>query len=99
MRVIVLALCCGLVLPSPAAALTIVNDGPETVSVWIEKWLYRLRVGRSTSFNPSSEPVSITIESRHWRIVCEAAAGSDIRLTERECFVDGVSVGETRFHL
>ena len=100
MRMATLAVLCALALPAaPAAALTIANEGEETVNVWIEKWLYRLRGGRNTVFNPSREPVDILIESRHWRVHCQAAAGSEVRVAADACIVDGVDVGERRFHL
>lgn len=99
MRTAMLTLLCVLTMAGPADALTITNDGDETVKVWIEKWLYRLRGGRSAVFNPSSEPVSVLIESRYWRVTCEAAASSDIRVSEDTCIVDGVNAGESRFQL
>ena len=100
MRTTTLALLCALALASaPAAALTIANDGEETVNVWIEKWLYRLRGGKTATFNPSSEPVTVLIESRHWRITCEADAASEVRVAENLCVVDGVEVGASQFQL
>ncbi len=102
MRVtIVAALCLGWVFaaPVPAAALTITNEGVETVNVWIENWLYRLRVGRSTQFHPSAEPARIVIESRHRRLSCEASADSEVRITEDSCIVDGVATGASQLQL
>lgn len=100
MRMTAIALLCALALPAaPAAALTVSNDGEETVNVWIEKWLYRLRAGKTATFNPSSEPATVLIESRHWRITCEAGAESEVRVAENLCIVDGVEVGASQFQL
>ena len=97
-----LALCaavCALFAAPPAAALTIANDGAETVNIWIEKWLYRLRAGAAATFNPTVEPVSIIVESRNWRVVCEAGAASEVRVAERSCIVDGAEAGASQFQL
>lgn len=90
---------CALFAAPPAAALTIVNDGEETVNIWIEKWLYRLRAGAATAFNPTAEPVSIIVDSRNWRVVCEAGAASEVRVAENSCIVDGAEAGESQFQL
>lgn len=100
MRTTLLALLFVFAAAPPAAALTIANEGEETVNVWIEKWLYRLRGGKSASFTPSRDPVEVLIESRHWRVTCEAGAASDVRVTADSCVVDGVDAAvETRFQL
>ncbi len=99
MRIATFALFCLLILAAPATALTVTNDGEETVNVWIEKWLYRLRPGATTTFNPTREPAAIVIESRHWRLTCEAAGSSEIRIAERACIVDGADTGQSQFQL
>lgn len=86
-------------LASPASALTVTNDADETVHVWIENWMYRLRQGRTATFIPTEVPAKILFETRNMRINCEAGADAQVRVTNDKCFVDGVEAGETRMHL
>lgn len=99
LKITLFAAFCALFAAPPAAALTVANDGAETVNVWIEKWLYRLRAGATTAFNPTVEPVSIIVESRNWRVVCKAGAASEVRVAENSCIVDGAEAGERQFQL
>lgn len=82
-----------------ASAITITNEGEETVHVWIENWMYRLREGKTATFNPTEVPATILFETRHQRITCEAGADSVVRVTPEKCFVDGAESGESRMHL
>ena len=82
-----------------ASAITITNDGEETVHVWIENWMHRLREGKTATFNPTEVPTTILFETRHQRITCVAEADSEVRVTHDKCFVDGAESGETRMHL
>ena len=86
-------------LVSPASALTVTNEADETVHVWIENWMYRLRQGRTATFIPTEVPATILFETRHMRITCDAGADAEVRVTNDKCFVDGAEAGETRFHL
>ena len=102
MRLALIILTTGLMFAafSPSAsALTITNDGEETVHVWIENWMYRLREGKTTTFNPNQVPVTILFETRHQRITCEAGADADVRFSENKCLVDGVESGQSQMHL
>jgi len=102
MRLTTLFLALGLALTAlapSASALTVTNDGDETIHVWIENWMYRLRNGKTATFNPSSVPVKVLFESRHMRITCLADADSEVRVTNDKCFVDGAEAGESTFHL
>jgi hypothetical protein len=82
-----------------AMALTVTNEGEETVHVWIESWMYRLRSGRTVTFIPTVEPARIVLETRHTRIECEAGAESEVLVSADKCFVDGVDAGSSRMHL
>ncbi len=85
---------------SPSAqALTVTNDGEETVHVWIENWMYRLREGKTTTFNPTQVPATILFETRHQRVTCEAGAEAEVRFNVDKCFVDGAETGESQMHL
>jgi hypothetical protein len=97
----VLVIACGLTaawVPA-ASALTVTNEADETVHVWIENWMYRLRQGKSATFIPTEAPASIIFETRHMRITCEAGADAEVRVTNDKCFVDGTEAGESRFQL
>lgn len=82
-----------------ASALTVTNEADETVHVWIENWMYRLREGKTATFIPTEAPASIIFESRHMRISCQAGADAEVRVTNDKCFVDGAEAGESRFQL
>jgi len=82
-----------------ASALTVTNEGDETIHVWIENWMYRLREGKTATFNPSAVPATIIFESRHMRITCEADAEAEVRVTNDTCIVNGAETGESSFHL
>lgn len=97
----IVAMTCGLTLLGvPAAsALTVTNEGEETVHVWIENWMYRLRQGKSATFIPTEAPAKILFETRHWRISCEAGADAEVLVTAEKCVVDGVETGDSTFQL
>ncbi|MDP6952341.1 MAG: hypothetical protein QGF53_06230 [Alphaproteobacteria bacterium] len=82
-----------------ASALTVTNEGSETMMVWIEKWMYRLREGKTATFIPTTDPVTIIIESRHFRISCEAGAESVVTFDDQTCTVDGTAVGDSQMQL
>jgi hypothetical protein len=84
---------------TPALALTVTNQADETIHVWIENWMYRLREGQTATFNPTEVPAAIIFESQHMRITCEAAAESEVRVTKDKCIVDGVEAGDSRIQL
>jgi hypothetical protein len=79
--------------------MTLTNEADETIHVWIENWMYRLRQGQTTTFNPTEVPAVIIFESRHMRITCEAGAESEVRVTTDKCIVDGVEAGDSRIQL
>ncbi|MCG8543747.1 MAG: hypothetical protein MJE12_06000 [Alphaproteobacteria bacterium] len=102
MRFAVLLFAVGLTLTtlaSPASALTVTNEADETIHVWIENWMHRLRQGRTATFIPTEVPVTILFESRNMRITCEAGADAEVTVTNDKCLVDGVDSGESRMHL
>lgn len=82
-----------------ASALTVTNDGNETMMVWIEKWMYRLREGKTATFIPTTDPVTVIIENRHFRMTCEAGAESEVRFDDTTCSVDGEVVGASQMQL
>lgn len=84
---------------SAASALTVTNEADETVHVWIENWMYRLREGKTATFIPTELPATILFESRHMRITCQAGADAHVTVTSDKCLVDGVDAGESRMHL
>ena len=61
--------------------------------------MYRLREGKTATFIPTTDPVTIIIENRHFRMTCDAGAESEVRFDDTTCTVDGETVGASQMQL
>ena len=83
----------------PAAALTFHNDQDEPIRVDIEKWVQFLNAGSEAVFHPSADPATFRVESRQFRLECEAPADAEVRISDYNCYVDGVLAAQGQFHM
>ncbi|MBL26216.1 MAG: hypothetical protein CMM50_01510 [Rhodospirillaceae bacterium] len=84
---------------SPSFAITFHNDHAEAIRIDIEKWVQFLNPGGEAVFHPSTDPAKFRVESRQFRLECEAPADAEVRLADYKCYVDGELAAEGQFHM